>query len=536
MSVTGSLSVITSGSAASPTVMSVDGNNGRLFEVTDDLSNSLFSVNTIAGLPAIEAFSDYTVNLGQYGQNILTVSGSMVYASSGLTIGTTSSQSNFPFYVTGPTTTARYTLTSPGMGFNLADGYAQLQMYGTAGAYIDFTAAASDYQGRIMWSGGAFSITGNMSWGGGTLSSAVWNGTAVAVGYGGTGASTASGARTNLGLVIGTDVLAYRTFGTAANNNTGDFATAAQGTTADNALPKSGGTMTGNISMGSNNITFTNTTSGDIRDASGTAWFRPRDGSNNLHIRTSSGGIYLDTDGTHYFRNVAGTTRGYMDSSNGGGRFMDTTTYSYAANMNQNVRTTDAPTFAGATLTSTFNLPGNALISVNSEPDTWGARFRTTTSTNNLGSSLKNIIWCGGGVAEGFVVSGVGTGTASFEITNAGNAWIKNNLVVGGVITENSSIRYKKDIDTIKYGIEKVLQMRGVTYINKDTGAKEMGVIAEEVQEVLPEVVLYNKEGQVDSVSYGRLSAVFIEAIKELKQEINEQNLIISELKRKLGE
>jgi hypothetical protein len=52
---------------------------------------------------------------------------------------------------------------------------------------------------------------------------------------------------------------------------------------------------------------------------------------------------------------------------------------------------------------------------------------------------------------------------------------------------------------------------------------------------------LKNDEGQVDSVSYGRLSAIFIEAIKELKHElmeqnhvINEQNLIINELKRKL--
>jgi hypothetical protein len=52
---------------------------------------------------------------------------------------------------------------------------------------------------------------------------------------GGASGLSAPTARTSLGLVIGTDVLAYRTFGTAANNNTGDFATAAQGISADTA-------------------------------------------------------------------------------------------------------------------------------------------------------------------------------------------------------------------------------------------------------------------------------------------------------------
>jgi hypothetical protein len=55
------------GSTSGADVIGVDGINGRLFTVTDDLSNSLFSVNTIAGLPVIEAFADNTVNIGKYG-------------------------------------------------------------------------------------------------------------------------------------------------------------------------------------------------------------------------------------------------------------------------------------------------------------------------------------------------------------------------------------------------------------------------------------------------------------------------------------
>jgi hypothetical protein len=116
-----------------------------------------------------------------------------------------------------------------------------------------------------------------------------------------------------------------------------------------------------------------------------------------------------------------------------------------------------------------------------------------------------------------------------FNVTSAGNA------TLSGVFTENSSIRYKENVETIKYGLEKVLQMRGVTYTRKDNGNVEAGVIAEEMNEVTPLVVLKNEEGQVDSVSYGRINAYLIEAVKELKQELNEQNLIISELKRKLG-
>jgi hypothetical protein len=72
--VSGSANINSSGSS----VFTVDGTSGRLFQIDDSLSGSLFSVNTAAGLPIIEAFSDNTVRIGQFGQRALFVSQSKV--------------------------------------------------------------------------------------------------------------------------------------------------------------------------------------------------------------------------------------------------------------------------------------------------------------------------------------------------------------------------------------------------------------------------------------------------------------------------
>lgn len=92
-----------------------------------------------------------------------------------------------------------------------------------------------------------------------------------------------------------------------------------------------------------------------------------------------------------------------------------------------NVRVNNA-LFVGGTL----NLPNNGLLSINNEPDAWGARFRTNTSTTNLGGQLKNIFWNGGGVNEGIAFTGVGTGGAAMEITNGGNVFVRDSLYANG--------------------------------------------------------------------------------------------------------
>ena len=142
-------------SSSGTDVLAIDGVNGRLFTVTDDLSDSLFSVNTIAGLPVMEVFADNTVKIGKFGSNNITIQ------NGNIGINTDTPDANFPFYVGDRSTAAsRYILANPGMGFNLAENYAQLQLYGPSGAYLDFVTSATDSSGRIMWNGN-FIISGN---------------------------------------------------------------------------------------------------------------------------------------------------------------------------------------------------------------------------------------------------------------------------------------------------------------------------------------------------------------------------------------
>ena len=65
-------------SGSNLSVFKVDGGNGTLFEVTDNLSGSLFSVNDVSGLPLLEVFSNNRIVAGKYGSNALVVSGSSV--------------------------------------------------------------------------------------------------------------------------------------------------------------------------------------------------------------------------------------------------------------------------------------------------------------------------------------------------------------------------------------------------------------------------------------------------------------------------
>jgi len=99
--ISGSTDVTTiQGSTAGGQLFNVLGTAGQLFSVTDGLSGSLFSVNTISGLPLMEIFSDETINIGRYGIYPLKTSGSVAIVSGSFT-GSVSGQAIGPFVATG---------------------------------------------------------------------------------------------------------------------------------------------------------------------------------------------------------------------------------------------------------------------------------------------------------------------------------------------------------------------------------------------------------------------------------------------------
>ena len=90
--------------------------------------------------------------------------------------------------------------------------------------------------------------------------------------------------------------------------------------------------------------------------------------------------------------------------------------------------------------------------------------------------------------------------------------------------TTYSSRRWKTNIHLLQNALSKVEQLRGVSYDLKDSGKHEIGVIAEEVGAVVPELVTYEDNGtDARGVDYSRLTALLIEATKEQQKLIQQQ-------------
>jgi len=104
---------------------------------------------------------------------------------------------------------------------------------------------------------------------------------------------------------------------------------------------------------------------------------------------------------------------------------------------------------------------------------------------------------------------------SSGSISSATNGTFSG-TVQAGTITETSSLVLKTDIDPLSESINKLSQLNPVEFTRKSNGKREVGLIAEEVEKVIPELV--ETDGEYKTVSYSRLTAYLIDAIKELAE------------------
>ena len=144
----------------------------------------------------------------------------------------------------------------------------------------------------------------------------------------------------------------------------------------------------------------------------------------------------------------------------------------------------------------------------------------TATSTRNLIGAMSATNGTAGKIAKWINTSTVGD---SIITESAAGIVVGGSVTATGDVIAYSDARVKENVTTIDNALNKVTKLRGVTYTRKDVKDKEtkMGVIAQEVLKVIPEIVHKDDKGMY-AVAYGNMNGLLIEAIKELKAEIDE--------------
>lgn len=269
--------------------------------------------------------------------------------------------------------------------------------------------------------------------------------------------------------------------------NANAVAAAAAQATASAAVPKAGGTMTGALVIPANGLTVGTTqlvVSGGNVSMSGQLAV-----TGNL----STSGTITSSGAVTFGGNITNT--GTLSTS-GNGSFGGTLSVTGAVTLSSSLSSASLTT-GNITSSGSITLPGSLQIS-NTAPtilmnDTNYGQFSIHCNDGNIG-----FLTTAGGWAS--------------RTDNSGN------FTASGNVTAYSDAKLKEDVKTIEEATNYIRKMRGVWYRRIDDGSAGTGVIAQEVQKVIPELV-HDNDGTL-SVAYGNFAGVFIEALKELDARI----------------
>ena len=121
----------------------------------------------------------------------------------------------------------------------------------------------------------------------------------------------------------------------------------------------------------------------------------------------------------------------------------------------------------------------------------------------------------------------MGTGTTDICRTSSG----------GGALSNcSSSLRYKTNVQPFSVGLSLIQRLRPVTYNWKSNNEADLGLIAEEVNEVEPLLAVYRDSGEIEGVKYKQVAVVLVNAVKEQQTQIVEQKNTIDRQQNEINE
>ena len=345
----------------------------------------------------------------------------------------------------------------------------------------------------------------------------------------------------------------------AMNDNASFFST---------VLPLSGGTMTGNIAHAGD---FTLDVGGDITfDAGGGDILFKDDGTlvgtiggfagNNVTIKSevSDGDVIIQ--GNDGGSSITALT---LDMSDAGSAYFNNDVY---VDKYFRLRTTDDQAQQWLLYTNTndnfeinYNGAGNAEVVVNTSGNVGiGTTSPGYTLDVSGGSGTMSRIQSGGASTYLAIKNSSNTGYVGVDSTNlefyptgskAATLQSSGNLFIGGTLTQSYSFsdeRLKENITVITDAIDKVKTLRGITFTRKKDNSEGTGLIAQELEKVLPQAV-YEPEPQIDrdpitgeargetpetykAIHYEITVGLLVEAIKELSTKLEAAETRITEL------
>ena len=191
-----------------------------------------------------------------------------------------------------------------------------------------------------------------------------------------------------------------------------------------------------------------------------------------------------------------------------------TTVNAFGAATTISVGASTGTTTVNNALTVTGLLSASAGVTVTGTLTATNAALTTPAVTTSITTSSTTFSL----VNSNATTINFGQGASAINIGASGST-----TTFGGTITESSSISLKENITPITGALDSILQLVGVTYDRKNGSTKdEAGLIAEAVNEIIPNIVTRDKDGNPIGIQYTKLTAYLIEAIKSLKIEINE--------------